>query len=91
MPMIVDFDLERKTGGKNEKGRDIGYGLAANSCEGANSVDACTVTAPDAISAFAVPNPNGTSQNRRFFRVRPSNRLPCLPDHPVYFGLATDD
>jgi len=32
--------------GKNWKGRDIGYALAAASCEGANSVDACTVTAP---------------------------------------------
>jgi hypothetical protein len=31
---------------KNYKGRDIGYALAAASCEGANSVDACTVTAP---------------------------------------------
>ncbi len=28
------------------KGRDIGYALATNSCEGANSVDACTVTTP---------------------------------------------
>jgi len=25
-------------------------------------VDACTVTAPDAITAFAVPNPGCTSQ-----------------------------
>ena len=46
----------------NQKGRDIGYGLAASSCEGVDDVDACTVTAPDAIAAFAVPNPNGTSQ-----------------------------
>ncbi len=44
--------------GKKLKGCDIGYGLAANSCEGANSVDACTVTAFDAITAFAVPDPN---------------------------------
>jgi hypothetical protein len=47
---------------QKQKGRDIGYGLAANSCEGVNDVDACTVTALDAIAAFAVPNPNGTSQ-----------------------------
>jgi hypothetical protein len=35
-------------GGKerNRKGRDIGYALTISSCEGANSVDACTVTAP---------------------------------------------
>jgi len=32
-------------------------------------VETCTVTAPDAITAFAVPNLSGTSQNRRFFRV----------------------
>ena len=31
--------------GKNRKGRDIGYALATSSCEGVNSVDACTVTA----------------------------------------------
>jgi hypothetical protein len=43
----------------NRKGCDFGYALAANSCEGANNVDACTVTALDAITAFAVPNPNG--------------------------------
>jgi hypothetical protein len=51
------------------KGCDIGYALAASSCEGANSVEACTVTAPDAITAFAVPNPNCPSQSRRFFQV----------------------
>jgi hypothetical protein len=32
-------------------------------------VDACTVTALDAITAFAVPNPNCSSQSRWFFRV----------------------
>jgi len=32
-------------------------------------VDACTVTALDAITAFAVPNPNCPSQSRRFFQV----------------------
>jgi hypothetical protein len=37
---------ETKVLGKMVKGRDIGYALAAASCEGANSVDACTVTAP---------------------------------------------
>jgi len=38
-------------------------------------VDACTVTALDAITAFAVPDPNVSSQNRQFFRVRVSNEL----------------
>ena len=32
-------------------------------------MDACTVTALDAITAFAVPNPNNPSQSRRFFQV----------------------
>src|SRR5271169_4371012 len=57
-----------KTLGKG-KGCDIGYALAINSCEGANSVEARTVTALDAITAFAVPNPNRPSQSRRFFQV----------------------
>ncbi len=52
-------------------------------------MDACTVTAPDAITAFAVPNPDGFSQGSRFFQVWLSGRLPCRTDHPAYFGLAT--
>ena len=61
------------------KGCDIGYALAASSCEGAHSVEACTVTALDAITAFAVPNPNSSSQRRSVFsglvarRVTPSS------------------
>jgi len=41
-------------------------------------VDACTVTTPDAITAFAVPNPNCSSQKQSVFsglaacRVAPS-------------------
>jgi len=41
----------------NGKGRDIGYALAVNSCEGASDVESCTITAFDVITAFAVPNP----------------------------------
>ena len=41
----------------NRKGCDFGYALAADSCEGVTGVDACTVTALGAITAFAVPNP----------------------------------
>ena len=37
---------QREKAGKKLKGRDIGYALAANSCEGVNRVDASTVTAP---------------------------------------------
>ena len=53
-----------------------------------NSADACTVAALDAITAFAVPNPNCPSQSRRFFQVWQPSELPRLPDHPAYFGLA---
>ncbi len=70
------------------KGCDIGYALAVGSCEGANSVDACTVTASDAITAFAVPNPNCSSQSRRFFQVWLLFGLPRRADHSAYFGLA---
>jgi hypothetical protein len=69
------------------KGRDIGYALAARSCEEANNVEACTITAPDAITAFAVPNPNHSSQSCRFFQVWRPGRLPHRSDHPIYFRL----
>jgi len=65
---------------KNRKGCDIGYALAVSSCEEANNVDACTVTALDAITAFAVPNPNCSSQSQSVFsglvalRVAPVSR-----------------
>ncbi len=36
-------------------------------------METCTVTALDAITAFAVPNPNYSSQRRQFFQVW----LPC--------------
>ena len=55
------------SGGKKLKGCDIGYALAARSCEGAYGVEACTVTALDAITAFAVPNPNCSSQSQSAF------------------------
>ena len=42
-------------------------------------MDACTITAPDVITAFAVPNPNHSSQSCRFFQVwRPAGR-PAKP------------
>jgi hypothetical protein len=70
------------------KGCDIGYALAISSCEEANSVETCTVTALDAITAFAVPNPNSSSQSRRFFQVWLPVGLPFRADHSAYFGLA---
>src|SRR5437773_10066677 len=60
---------------ENSKGCDIGYALAASSCEGANSVDACTVTALDAITAFAVPNPNCPSQEQSVFSGLAANQV----------------
>ena len=51
-------------------------------------MDACTVTASDAITAFAVPNPNYSSQSRRFFQVWLLFGLPRRTDHSAYFGLA---
>jgi len=47
-----------------------------------------TVTALDAITAFAVPNPNCPSQSRRFFQVWLLFGLPRRADHSAYFGSA---
>jgi len=71
------------------KDRDIGYALAASSCEGVSDVDACTIAVLDVTAAFAAPYPGVTSQKRRFFRVRPSSKSPRSPDHSAYFGSAT--
>jgi hypothetical protein len=51
-------------------------------------VEACTITAPDVITAFAVPNPNSSSQSSRFFRVWLPDGLPRWANHSIYFGLA---
>jgi hypothetical protein len=84
---LEDTDCGRKTTG-NGKGCDFGYALAISSCERAHSVEACTVTALDAITAFAVPNPNYPSQGRRFFQVWLLIGSPRRADHSAYFGLA---
>jgi hypothetical protein len=39
-------------------------------------MDTRTVAVPDAITAFAVPNPGVSSQIRRFFRVWSSSESP---------------
>jgi hypothetical protein len=51
----------------NRKDRDIGYVLAANSCEGVNNVETCTIAVLDVITAFAVPNPSFSSQRLPVF------------------------
>jgi hypothetical protein len=62
---------EKASGGglgrENRKGCDIGYAPVIRSCEEANNVDTCTVTALDVITAFAVPNPNHSSQSQSVF------------------------
>jgi len=83
---VLPLDLPRRT--QKKKGCDIGYALTTSSCEEADSVETCTVTAFDAITAFAVPNPNSSSQSSRFFQVWLPHRSPCRADHPAYFGLA---
>jgi hypothetical protein len=83
---------ERCGGGENGKGCDIGYAPATSSCEGANSPDACTVAALDAITAFAVPNPNCSSQKQSVFSglvalqvTLMSRSLSLLRTDKVYF------
>ena len=73
---------------EKSKGCDIGYALAISSYEEANSVETCTVTALDAITAFAVPDPNCSSQSRRFFQVWMPVGLPFRADHSAYVGPA---
>jgi hypothetical protein len=75
------------------KGCDIGYAPAISSCEGANRVDACTVAALDAITAFADPNPNCSSQNQSVFSglvarqvALLSRSLSLLRSGKVYFA-----
>ena len=75
---------------KNSKGCDIGYALTANSCEGVSDVDACTVTALDATTAFAVPYPDLLlAELVGFFGSGCSLDHSTEPSHPVYFGFAT--
>jgi hypothetical protein len=83
----------RTDGAGNGKGCDIGYVPAICSCEGANSVDARTVAALDAITAFADPNPNCSSQNQSVFSglvarevALPSRSLSLLRSGKVYFA-----
>jgi hypothetical protein len=81
---------KREETGRNSKGCDIGYALAANSCEGVNNVDACTVTALDATTAFAVPDPNlPLAGPVGFFGSGYSLDRSTEPGHSVYFGSAT--
>lgn len=42
----------------------------------------------DAITAFAVPNPDSSSQKRSVFSGSGARRVAPAADHPAYFGLA---
>ena len=78
---------------RNRKGCDIGYAPANSSCERAYSVDTCTVAALDAITAYAVPNPNCSSQKQSVFSglvalqvALPSGSLSLLRTGKFYFA-----
>jgi hypothetical protein len=92
--MEYGMTLKERIGGhetwRNKKNRDIGYALAANSCEGVCVVDTCTVAVPWMRSLLSqYQTPTSPSQSRRFFRVWPSSESPRSTNHPAYFGLAT--
>ena len=80
--------VRSSTENTREKGCDIGYALATGSCEKPIAWRHAPSQPLDAITAFAVPNPNHSSQGSRFFQVWLPSRSPCRADHPVYFGLA---
>ena len=67
MLITVNYNALCWEGAEKDKSCGIGYALAASSCEGVGSVDACTVAVPDAITAFAVPNLNCSSQSQLVF------------------------
>jgi hypothetical protein len=64
---------------KNYKGRDIGYALAAASCEGAHSVDACTVTTPWCDLCFRSSEPQPLLAELSVFSAVRLPRLVALP------------
>ena len=77
-----------KGASKNRKGRDIGYALVDGSCEGAANVETCTVTTLDAITAFAVPNPNCSSQNQSAFSGSAAARVASLSESPSLLRIS---
>jgi hypothetical protein len=75
---------------KSEKAVNLGYALAANSCERANSVESCTVTALWCDHCFRSSKPQRPFAKPFVFSglAIPASR-PAETDHPAYFGLAT--
>ena len=66
----------------NSKGCGPGYALAAGSCEGVSDVEACTATASDAITAFAVPDPNCLSPGQSVFSGLVAPRIASQSESP---------
>ena len=87
-PLRRETVRKKKLSGKNKKAATLVMLQLPAPAREQNNPDACTVAALDAITAFAVPNPNCPSQSRRFFQVWSFAELPRLADHPAYFGLA---
>jgi len=56
--ITINYNALCLEGSEKDKGCDIGYARVASSCEGANSVEHAPSQPFDAITAFAVPNPN---------------------------------
>jgi hypothetical protein len=74
---------------EKKKGCGIGCVLAANSCEGVGSVDARTVAAPDAITAFAVPNPGCSSQSQSVFSGLVARQVALSGESPSLLRTGT--
>ena len=70
---------------------NFGYALAANSCEGANHVEACTVTPLMRSLLSQSLTPTAPRRVRRFFRVRASNESLHWTESPsllqISYGL----
>jgi hypothetical protein len=94
MEFIDGVTLNEPIGGReawgNKKNRDIGYALAANSCEGVCGVDTCTVAVPDVISAFAVPNPKRLLAEPSVFSGLAVERVAPLYESPSLLRIGND-
>ncbi len=51
-------------------------------CEEASNLETCTITAPDVITAFAVPNPNCSSQSESVFSGLAAQLVAQLSESP---------
>jgi hypothetical protein len=72
------------------KGCDIGYALAAGSCEGVNGVEQVPSQPLMRPLLSQSQTPTASREGCRLFRVWLLGELPRRADHPAYFGLATD-